>query len=582
MKKKIILVFALLFILPLTAKAEPNVNELDTYLEGNIILFSGTTIDSSHAVMCKLLNSQSEEIDILSVEVNNDGTNGAFNGAFMAPEVGNYTVACANYEGGTIVTDDVTVEEMTEFTVTFDTNGGSPIDQVNVNAGQAISRPEDPTKEGKVFGGWYEDDTLTTPFDFSTRITAYITIYAKWNDADVQSQTRLQVIYNDGDAYQVDFDTDDPENQGIMGVPINHSSNYFIDEGREVTLTAIASSGRHFVGWYAVHEEEDANNPGNMIWVEDNLISNEEVYTFTPEGEYINITPKFEDNAIEMFTVTFDTNGGSNIASVDVEAGQPVARPNPNPTNGDKIFVDWFEDNTLTTPFNFNSPITANTTIYAKWEDPEPPAEPGDDQQEETKYNVPDENGNSISFTEEVDHEFNLIIADLSNLTDEQLAAMDPPMDRETYEEIKKSITDATKPYGTLISFLQIEVIDENENSIHEGPFTIKLKLTDEMKKYNTFKLIYVDDDMKLGEVVDLKVEGDYLVGTLPHLSAYALAGSNTDTKTTDNTSKTSSNTTSPKTYDGIITWVITLTISIIGITVLIVSRKKFKKRMIK
>ena len=33
-----------------------------------------------------------------------------------------------------------------------------------------------------------------------------------------------------------------------------------------------------------------------------------------------------------------------------------------------------------------------------------------------------------------------------------------------------------------------IELFDEDHNQIHEGPFDIKIKITDEMKKYNTFK----------------------------------------------------------------------------------------------
>lgn len=582
MKKKLLIIFSLLLILPLTVKAEPNVSELDTFLEGNVILFNGTTLDSSHAVMCKLLDDQSEEIDMLSVEVNNEGTNGIFNGTFMAPATGNYTVACANYEGGTIVTDEVSVEEMTEFTVEFNTNGGSTIDSVNVTAGQAISRPEDPTKNNKVFGGWYEDDTLTTPFDFSTRITANITIYAKWNDVDIQSQTRVQVIYDGGGTYQVNFDTDDPDNQGPMNVQLTESANYFVDSGVEVTLTATPSNGQHLAGWYTTHEDEDPNDPGHMIWIEDNLLSNQTTYTFTPEGEFMNIKLVFEEDSVvipEVYTVTFNTNGGSEIPPIDVPAGDLVDRPDQDPSNGDLIFAGWFDDDTLTTEFDFNTPITSNTTIYAKWENPDPPVEPGEDPVDDKTYNVPDSNGNFISFAEEEGHTYTFEVTDFTNLTDEQLEAMDPPMDRETYEQIKNTMIDAAKPHGTLISFLDISVYDENDSVVHNvnGEFIIKLLITEEMKKYNTFKLIYVEDDMSLGQVIDLEASGNYLVGRLPHLSTYILAGSNTDTTTNDTNSTTTNDTKAPKTYDGIMTWVITLAISMLGLTALFIAYRRKK-----
>lgn len=107
-------------------------------------------------------------------------------------------------------------------------------------------------------------------------------------------------------------------------------------------------------------------------------------------------------------------------------------------------------------------------------------------------------------------------------------------------------------------------VTDEDDRDIHEGPFTIKIKLTSEMKKYNTFKLMCVNEDFSVGEPITLEVEGDYLVGTLEHLSLYTLVGSNVEQV--------------PKTGDNIYTWVGILCISIIGLSIGMISlRKKVK-----
>ena len=67
------------------------------------------------------------------------------------------------------------------------------------------------------------------------------------------------------------------------------------------------------------------------------------------------------------YTVAFNTNGGTPIDSVTVESGSKVTKPQNNPTNGNYTFVNWYSNAELTQLFDFNTSITADTTIYAKW-----------------------------------------------------------------------------------------------------------------------------------------------------------------------------------------------------------------------
>ncbi len=53
------------------------------------------------------------------------------------------------------------------FTVTFDTNGGSQIENQKVMHGQLVNVENDPVKEGYVFTGWYSDRDCTKAFDIS-------------------------------------------------------------------------------------------------------------------------------------------------------------------------------------------------------------------------------------------------------------------------------------------------------------------------------------------------------------------------------------------------------------------------------
>ncbi|MGE5670951.1 MAG: InlB B-repeat-containing protein, partial [Fibrobacterota bacterium] len=65
--------------------------------------------------------------------------------------------------------------------VTFNSNDGSTVPSKMVAYGGSVQEPAAPTKAGSAFAGWYANQSLTTPFDFSTTITAARTLYAKWN-----------------------------------------------------------------------------------------------------------------------------------------------------------------------------------------------------------------------------------------------------------------------------------------------------------------------------------------------------------------------------------------------------------------
>ena len=81
-----------------------------------------------------------------------------------------------------------------EYTVTFDSKGGSAVKSVKANAGATITAPTAPTKDGFVFAGWYEsaDGGVTlsdTEFVFAYMPARSFTLYAKWATADIKGKT---------------------------------------------------------------------------------------------------------------------------------------------------------------------------------------------------------------------------------------------------------------------------------------------------------------------------------------------------------------------------------------------------------
>lgn len=76
----------------------------------------------------------------------------------------------------------------TTYTITFDSRGGNEVKSITAEAGAKIEAPAAPTKEGYIFGGWYESSdngtTLSeTPFEFTYMPARVFTLYAKWGES---------------------------------------------------------------------------------------------------------------------------------------------------------------------------------------------------------------------------------------------------------------------------------------------------------------------------------------------------------------------------------------------------------------
>ena len=71
---------------------------------------------------------------------------------------------------------------VTTYSITFNTNGGSPVQTQHVVSGSKLSNLPTTTKEGCTFAGWYTDEALTQPFSADTAIAKNTVLYAKWTE----------------------------------------------------------------------------------------------------------------------------------------------------------------------------------------------------------------------------------------------------------------------------------------------------------------------------------------------------------------------------------------------------------------
>ncbi|WP_333880976.1 InlB B-repeat-containing protein, partial [Lysinibacillus capsici] len=242
--------------------------------------------------------------------------------------VGWYTSSTGNtpFNFDTTITGDITIYAKwspVTHTVSFDVDGGSTISAQTIAHGEKATEPPPPTKAGHTFVGWYTSSMGNTPFNFDTSITGATTIYAKWN-------------------------------------PVTHTVSFDVDGGSTIPAQTIAhgekatepppptKAGHTFVGWYT-------SSMGNTAFNFDTTITGDTM-----------IYAKWNPVTV-THTVSFDVAGGSAVSNQMVVHEGKAGQPTPAPTKAGYTFGGWYTSNAYTTPYNFNTLITANTVIYAKW-----------------------------------------------------------------------------------------------------------------------------------------------------------------------------------------------------------------------
>ncbi|MDO5556748.1 MAG: InlB B-repeat-containing protein [Clostridia bacterium] len=91
-------------------------------------------------------------------------------------------VKASNPNNGQYRILNFTITDSNSLYVAFETNGGSYINSLQKEIGDKITLPDNPTKEGWIFEGWYTDETLNTPFDTNTELLNNLVLYAKWTN----------------------------------------------------------------------------------------------------------------------------------------------------------------------------------------------------------------------------------------------------------------------------------------------------------------------------------------------------------------------------------------------------------------
>ena len=143
-------------------------------------------------------------------------------------ENGLVTVYMNKFSTLAVITSDTAI-------VAFETNGGSEIDPVEVNFGEKLAKPADPTKDGYIFAGWYTDEELTEAYDFDQEVTEDMYLYAKWTKKDDSKNPTKDPIKDPG--------KDNGKNNGKDGQKTQPAKN--TDKKAQTVAAKTAASSCH-------------------------------------------------------------------------------------------------------------------------------------------------------------------------------------------------------------------------------------------------------------------------------------------------------------------------------------------------
>ena len=257
--------------------------------------------------------------------------------------------------------DDTTLYaqwSINSYQVEFDSKEGSGVPTQIVEWNQKADEPENPTRTGYDFKGWYTSadggDTLSeSPFDFNTPIKADLTLYAKW-----QMQT-----------LKIHFDKNADDASGKMD-----DQTIRFDELRvQITKNAF---DRTSTGYIFDHWNTERDGAGYYYYDEFEITENnwDEVRGYADRDGNLTLYAQWADI---KYTVYFESNGGSWIQPQSVDWKKTAPRP-ADPTRTGYKFLGWDTDNsvqgTLTNEFDFGTqfddskyPPPRTLTLYAKW-----------------------------------------------------------------------------------------------------------------------------------------------------------------------------------------------------------------------
>lgn len=225
-------------------------------------------------------------------------------------------------------------DEEKKFIITFDTNGGSIINNIEVVDGQKIVKPVEPSKDGYIFVEWLLNNNT---FNFEQEITSDINLVASWKELE---QDMFTVIFDSKGGNSITTQTIKKDEKALKPN----------DPIRE---------GYRFDGWYLKNKKYNFNTK-----ITDNitLVANWTSIQIDNQPQ-TNTQPNTPQTEQRKYSVVFDSDGGEAINSIEVLENNTITNL-PSTKKKDYEFNGWYLDGVN---FTTTTLVSSNITLKAQY-----------------------------------------------------------------------------------------------------------------------------------------------------------------------------------------------------------------------
>jgi uncharacterized repeat protein (TIGR02543 family) len=216
----------------------------------------------------------------------------------------------------------------TQYTITFDSHGGTAAAAITADEGTAVNRPADPSREGYTFLGWFSAETGGTLYTWPHTLTASVTMHAQWQD--------------DGE-----------------GPPVQYTVTFETNGGGDIPPQTVEEGGK------AVRPEDpDREGWAFSGWYSDSGLTAAYDFDTALAGD-ITLYARW----LESYAITYELNGGTNNpgnpAAYTIESALTLSEP----TREGYTFMGWYDNADLsgTAVTGISAGSTGDKAFYARW-----------------------------------------------------------------------------------------------------------------------------------------------------------------------------------------------------------------------